>query len=439
MRINRESLAYRSAVLAASNILLQIMGFAYRIALSRLAGAEGMGVHALSMQVYSVLYSVCISGAAVAVTTLSARLYIKSGIHSVQRLMRFAATVFLIILAVMTCPVLMLREGIAVTLLGDGRASMALWLIPLCIMLTGLENVMKSALLGMGKVRRTAVSELVEQGIRFTLVILLLSNLSNGDYEYIAFLIVVGMTLSEIFSVSFLGISFFRFLKKEGKLSRPYASPIAKRFFDIALPSAMTSICATLLSSASTVIFPARLMVAGFSNSEAVSMLGVISGMAEPLMSLPMAFVGAMCTVLMPSISGRSEIGDINGVRRKSNKAIRVAALFSLATALMIPFASVLCEALFKQRITLLLAVMLGVKTVIGYFLVVTISILNGIYEHKRVLLNSIIGELLQLGLIWMLTAVPELNIYGYLAGMVVGDGLRLILNLRWVKKSLKN
>ena len=84
-----------------------------------------MGVHALSMQVYSVLYSVCISGAAVAVTTLSARLYIKSGIHSVQRLMRFAATVFLIVLAVMTCPVLMLREGIAVTLLGDGRASMA--------------------------------------------------------------------------------------------------------------------------------------------------------------------------------------------------------------------------------------------------------------------------------------------------------------------------
>lgn len=221
MRINRESLAYRSAVLAASNILLQLMGFAYRIVLSRLAGAEGMGVHALSMQVYSVLYSVCISGAAVAVTTLSARLYIKSGIHSVQRLMRFAATVFLIVLAVMTCPVLMLREGIAVTLLGDGRASMALWLIPLCIMLTGLENVMKSALLGMGKVRRTAVSELVEQGIRFTLVILLLSNLSNGDYEFTAFLIVVGMTLSEIFSVSFLGISFLRFLKRKGSFPVP--------------------------------------------------------------------------------------------------------------------------------------------------------------------------------------------------------------------------
>ena len=141
----------------------------------------------------------------------------------------------------------------------------------------------------------------------------------------------------------------------------------------------------------------------------------------------------------MPSISGRSELGDINGVRRKSKKAIRVAAIFSLVTAFMIPFAPTLCQALFKQRIDLLLAVMLGIKTVIGYFLVVTISVLNGIYEHKRVLLNSIIGELLQLSLIWMLTAVPELNIYGYLTGMVVGDGLRLILNLKWVKKSLKN
>lgn len=439
MRIKKDSLMYRAAVLAASNICLQLMGFAYRIALSRLAGAEGMGVYALSVQVYSILYSVCISGMNVAVTAMSARIYMKRGIEGVGRLAGFAVGVVLAVLVAAGLPIFIFNHEIAAHLLGDVRTARSLTLIPVCIMLTGFENVLKSVFFGMGRVKTPALSELLEQAIRFSLVIILLKTLYNSDHSLTSYLIILGMTLSEFFSVSFLGISLISRRRKE--YSRPSHGKIftGREFCSIAVPSCLTNVTATILSAASTVLLPARLMVAGFSNSEAVGLLGFISGMAEPMMHLPMAFVGAMCTVLMPNISASWDINDLTGIRRRTKKALRYAAFMSLFVVLLIPFAPWLCEVLFKQEITGLFCILLGIKAIINHFLIVSISVLNGVAEQRRVLSNAIAGELVQLGLIWLLTGVPSLNIYGYIAGVIVGDTLRLGLNAYRIRRALKN
>ena len=431
---NKNSLAYRSLVLASSNVLLQLMAFAFRVVLSRLAGAEGMGVNALVMQAYSVMYALCISGMNVAVTTLSARYYVTGGIAGVRKLVRLATGAFLAMIIAFSIPLFSFRDAIAEHLLGDIRTSMALWLIPICITLTGFENVFKSSYFGMGGVKRAAASELIEQGIRYTLVILLLYYTKTEDNSRKAFLMVLGMTLSELFSVGFLGISFYRKCRKE--LSRiSFDNVTLKRYSDIALPSTLTALSATLLSSASTVIFPLRLIVAGYTESHAVAALGVVSGMLEPMLALPTAFVAAMCTVLLPSVSCCSELGDMQGVRRKMKKAFAVSGLLSVAVIVIVVYAPEIANALFAQDVPVLLAILLGIKTVINFCLLVTVAVLNGIYQHKRVLLYSVIGELVQLVLIWYLTAIPSLNIFGYVTAMIVGDMMRLVLNSMRLRK----
>ena len=182
-------------MLSASNMGLQLMGFAYRIALGRLAGAEGMGVSALAMQVYSVLYSVCVSGISVAVTGMSARVYVKRGVAGVDSVVRFALCVLMSLLLPLALGVLALREQIAADVLCDMRTADALWLIPICILLTGVENVMKSALFGMNSVKIASLSEFIEQTIRYSLVILLLLSFGIGEHRLSAFLIMLGMTL----------------------------------------------------------------------------------------------------------------------------------------------------------------------------------------------------------------------------------------------------
>ena len=43
LKISKDSVFYNALVLSSSGVALQILGFVYRIYLSRLAGAEGLG------------------------------------------------------------------------------------------------------------------------------------------------------------------------------------------------------------------------------------------------------------------------------------------------------------------------------------------------------------------------------------------------------------
>ena len=58
--------------------------------------------------------------------------------------------------------------------------------------------------------------------------------------------------------------------------------------------------------------------------------------------------------------------------------------------------------------------------------MILTISILNGLGLQKKVLLLAAIGEIIQLALVWVLTAMPVLHVYGYILGMLCGDAVRI-------------
>ena len=164
-------------------------------------------------------------------------------------------------------------------------------------------------------------------------------------------------------------------------------------------------------------------------------MLGVLSGMAAPVMMLLVPFINALCTVLLPNIAGARAAGDKAALKRRIRKALLVTGIFAVpVTAALMPFVPRICRAIFGQSIHPTLALCLAVHTAIAYFLAVSISILNGMGEQKWVFRYAVLGEGLQLTLIWFLAAVPELNVYGYLFGMIVGDSLRLLCNLRRVR-----
>ena len=75
MRMKKNSFLYSASLLAASNLILQLLGFVYRIVLSRYGGAEGLGVYRLAYSVYSVIHAGCLSGITTACTRLSAEYY----------------------------------------------------------------------------------------------------------------------------------------------------------------------------------------------------------------------------------------------------------------------------------------------------------------------------------------------------------------------------
>ena len=77
------------------------------------------------------------------------------------------------------------------------------------------------------------------------------------------------------------------------------------------------------LQSAEAVLIPARLSVFGLSDSQAVSLYGILTGMAIPFVLFPSAVVNSLAVLLLPSIARHQSSGDLSGIRRNLAVAFR--------------------------------------------------------------------------------------------------------------------
>lgn len=392
-----------------------LLAFAYRIILGRLAGAEGLGVYTLVMQVYTILMSVCIYGMCVSVTHTAASLYAKNDYAGIRRLVRAALLWFFGLYALLALPTLFLRDWIASAILGDARTAGALWMILLCVLLTGVENILKAMLHGLRLVKYTAISEVGEQVLRIVFASMLLGALMNGDHGRTAFLIMLAMTLSELYSVAVLSMTYFQKIVRKGKGTAVKTPQIRRQFVKLAIPSSFTSILGNVFASVTVMLFPVRLILAGYSRAQAVSMLGVISGMIMPVLMLPSALINALCTLLMPSIADCASRGRREELRGKVSRGIEVTGLMGIPSMiLLLPFVSIICALVFGQTAPFALIFLLTMETLITFYIILINSILNGMGKQKQVLLLTAAREAVQLSLVWALTALPQLNVYGY-------------------------
>lgn len=425
----------RIIILTLSNLALQVLWFFYRLMLTRLAGSETFGLQSLVMQVYSITVSVCIAGLNVAVLTIGARIAESPNASSgIRALFRTAMKLFLILFALMALPMFVFREKLAANLIGDGEASLSIVLVLGCIFMTGVENIQKCIHVTTGHVARTAVSELMEQSIRFLLVYTALKSFSvTTDHGKVA-LIFGGMLASEFFSVSFLLSSYKRLFSKCGA---PYtgAGVSARSVVSILAPAGLTSIVGTVFASAASLLLPGRLIIAGYTRAQALSAIGVLNAAALPIVMLPMTFVGAVSTVLLPSVSAASAKGDTDRVRLLTKRSFIAASVTALLVNIpLMRFAGKISGALFGAVPTAMCFELLTAKTAVIYFQILTATVLNGLMKQKKVLLFALTGETLQLVLIWLLSAVPQFHIYGFLAAKLIGEAVRLVISMLYLK-----
>lgn len=435
--INKNSFLYRAGILATSNTLLLLLNFLYRILLGRLAGPEGLGVYTLAIQVYSIAMSICVYGLSLAVTNVASSLHQCGDIRGVRRLVFFALSCFFVLFFVSAIPILLFKNQIAEYMLGDIRTAQSMVAVLFCIFLTGIENIIKALFNGTGQVKFTAVSEVGEQLLRIIIAATLIAQLINNNHSYTSFLIITGMALSEVYSVAFLLSRYYKSIIKPSRSVRGIkTSAIRRKYLRVAIPSAMTSTAATLFSSITTILFPQRLLLAGYTHRQAVSTLGLLSGMVTPVLLLPSSLVSALCTLLMPSIAASLARGDKKDLANKVDKSIEVIGFIGLpATAMIMPFVPLLCSLLFAQTAPVELVAVLSISIVLSYYLIVAVSILNGLGRQKHVLVFAVVSELLQVALVYVLCAMPTLHIYGYLAGMMIGDLLRLIISFIFINR----
>jgi len=312
-------------ILTVTGVLSQGIAFVYRILLTRMAGAEILGLYQLILPVYGVLLSLTGAGLYTGVCNLTARYGAMHNRRAIKQVVGQAVRLFFL-LAVLPCLLLLVfSDGVSVWILGDARTRLGLLLLVPCLLLTGTENLHKNYFYGIGKILPPAVTEILEQLLRAGLVLSFLVFLRPDTPEKTLGVIVLGMSVCEV-CAAVTQIALFRWHLHPAGEEVP-EKRIRSQLWQIALPLGGAAVLGNLISSANAVLIPRLLVLGGMEQREAVSAYGVTFGMSLPLLLLPTAFLGALGLVLTPALSHAHALGNLREIQKKIRRSVGAANL----------------------------------------------------------------------------------------------------------------
>ncbi|MEG1879000.1 MAG: polysaccharide biosynthesis C-terminal domain-containing protein, partial [Pseudoflavonifractor sp.] len=422
---------YGTLLLTGTSVFSQLVGFLYRIFLSRLIGAERMGLYQLIMPVYSVMMSMTAIGLTVAVSNLSAQYRALHNRRAIMQVRSRCLGAFFLLFLPIACVVLLFYDPISVYLLGDARTQLGLLLLLPCIFLTGIENLHKHFFYGTGNIRPPAAVELCEQLIRAGAVLGLLVFFLPQNAERTVGLIVLGMICCELFSSLTLVTLYRRHMRGAEGLPGPGEAPsmLSRRIAAIAVPIAITSLLGNLMGAATAVLIPQRLVHGGMEVSHAMSAFGILCGMTLPMLLLPTAFIGALGLVLVPKLAESCALGRMDEVRRRTHKALLATSILTMpAMAILSVLGPTIGVFLFQEPAAGDYIAPLAFGVLLSCYESVLGGVLSGVGRQAASARASLISGVVQLLFTYFLVGIPGLGLGGYVLGFLVSTALDVLL-----------
>ena len=90
---------------------------------------------------------------------------------------------------------------------------------------------------------------------------------------------------------------------------------LIKEIVQIAVPHSVNRLLLTLLSSIEMVLIPQRLLLAGINRTDSLSVYGIFTGMALPLILFPATLTNSASVMLMPSVASLQALGHEKKIR----------------------------------------------------------------------------------------------------------------------------
>lgn len=284
-----------ATIVTALSIAERSLGFLYRIVLSRLLGAEGLGLYQVALSVFAVFLTIGTGGIPITVS----RFISKSKAECRPFDERRAVGAGLLLSLLLTLPVSVIL-GLFPKLIGflfsDTRGLAVFRILLIGLVFSSLYAVFRGSFWGNQRFLLPSILEILEETVMVIAGVLLLKNAKSVQVG--ASLASWAVVISYLFSFTASALCFFLF---GGKLAKPQ-----KRLKPLFLASApITSVRAgsSLVNSAIAVLLPAMLIRTGLNESDALTLFGVVSGMAMPVLFIPSTIIGSLSLVLVPKLS----------------------------------------------------------------------------------------------------------------------------------------
>ena len=421
-------------ILTLTGLLSRVIGFFYRIYLSRLFGEEGMGIYQLLSPVLALSFSLCAAGIQTAISKYVAASVAKGNRKDSYRYL--FTGLFLSLLLSVPCMLLLLMfsDFVAVHFLLEARTASMLRIIALSIPAGAVHSCINGYYYGIKKTMLPSSTQLIEQFMRFFCVLAadFLARRSHTVPHINA--AVVGLVVGECAAmlISLLAI-YFRFYREEagaGKSSLPCPNAggfgisrfhAVKDLLVLAFPLTVSRIVVNLLQSVEAVAIPSRLCRYGYDSVTALSVYGVLTGMALPLLFFPNALTGSMSLLLLPMVSEADARGNTDAVKNTTLKTIYSCLLLGAACTLFFFLSgSFLGRFLFHSELAGRYIRSLSLLCPFLYLCTTLSGILHGLGKAVSVFFVNVFS--LSLRLLFVFFLIPAFGIDCYILSMVLSQ-----------------
>lgn len=428
-----------TVILTITGLVSRFIGFFYRIFLSNVFGAEGMGLYQLISPVLALSFSLTVSGIQTAISKYVAS---ETSTHDYKNSFRTLWTGFLLAMAlsaVCALGIYVYADPIAANLLLEARTAPLLRIIALSIPMASVHSCINGYFYGIRKTGIPAFSQLAEQVCRVgSVYVIYFICQKHGLTPTISFAVVglvIGESASMIVSVVailarahqvFPARIHIAVNQSPVKLIAIYRR-ITGQLLQLAVPLSANRLVLNLLQSVEAIYIPNRLMAYGLSNADALSIYGVLTGMSLPLILFPSAITNSISVLLLPIVSEADAGGNQSAVRRAILTSIRCCLLLGFGfTALFLVFGRLAGRLLFHSELAGSFILTLSFLCPFMYIASMLNSILNGLGKTIRTFLYSVVSLLLRL--LFVFFAIPHFGIQGYLWGMLASQMLQTLL-----------
>lgn len=402
------------------------LGFLYRIVLSRLLGAEGLGLYQVALSLSSLFLTVGTGGIPVTVSRMISKS--KAEKLPMDEVHVLSAGAFLsLILTLPVCLFLLFFGDRLTFLFSDERTFSVFRILLIALCLSSLYAVLRGSFWGNKQFLLPSVLELAEESVMVIAGVVLLQRVDSplSGAERAAWAVVI----SCLFSFTAAVLCFFI---KGGKLSSP--TKMLKPLFNATIPLTSVRICASLINSAVAVLLPVTLIRTGLDNSEAVAQFGIISGMVIPVLFIPSTLIGSLALVLVPELSEDFYRGNVDRLKKNIERGLLFSVLvacillpffYAVGTELgMLAFANPTAGEMISHACPLLLPMSLTM---------ISTSILNSMGFEKRTFLFYFVGAA---ALLLCILLLPGLcGSYAYLIGLGISYTATAACNLVFLYK----
>ena len=410
-----------AAILTAAGFISRIMGFFFRIFLSHAFGEENVGLYQLIFPVYAFCLSLSTAGIQTSLSRMTAE---KVSLGKANEAKNILCTALCLTVLISLIEIIVIQKNasfIALSFLGDVRCTQLLMIISYALPCAAIHSCICGYYFGLQNTFLPAAGQLIEQIVRIFSVVLFFFLTQYGGHTPSIRLAAAGIAAGEFASAMFSAHALSRHGKFLHTASLKSITGNLRELLGLSLPLTANRTVVTLLQSVEAASIPTCLKLYGLSNSEALSMYGVLTGMALPCILFPSAITNSVGTVLMPAVSATNVTGNRDAIIRLLKKAVGSCLVLGLSSCLFfLIFGRLIGTLLFHSDTAGDFILTLAWICPFLYTNTALFSAINGYGKTTSTFLINTCGLLVRIGSIYLV--IPMFGIQGYLWGLLASQ-----------------